>query len=645
MRAKTGTIGIMLLVLALTWACGGSAKLRQVRRQEMQASLGLSRGELEEERRIVRMGTRDTITYRDPEGREVILMKAVLDEDTGEMVAHEVIDAAVITARFRNIAERLGTVDIRFDIHVPAAMQDSRWQLRLSPRLYVQADTLTLPEVIVTGADYRKEQLRGYRMYERYLRSIITDSTRFVDWRNLRIWIERNLTDKESFGPDEQAALLHYTRKMLKRYHRRKWEERDKVFSQYVHSPIITEGVRLDTVLESTDEDLQYEYVQTLRTRPRLKKVEVVLSGAIYEDDVKLYTMPDTPPLAFYISSLSDLASPIERYVKKVVERRVTGHTSCELAFRSGRWELDEDLSGNRSEMARIRKQILELEGSETFLTDSIVIEAFASPEGSLQANALLTKRRAASVAGHFREVVSHYRDSAARSAGFRVSVREDGSEAIGPAPAAAPALRFLSRSRGENWTLLERLVEADTCLTPAQKTAFQAVMALPAGKREKALKEQPYYPHLRQNLYPRLRRVTFDFYLSRRGMVKDTVHTTEPDTVYRRGLELLRERDYTAALEILRPYRDLNTALACLALELNASALNILREQPRTPQVNYLMALLHARRQEDALAVQCFMDACREERSLFFRGNLDPEIHVLVERYGLDRDNENEPY
>ncbi|MBQ3814297.1 MAG: hypothetical protein II841_12170 [Bacteroidales bacterium] len=127
--------------------------------------------------------------------------------------------------------------------------------------------------------------------------------------------------------------------------------------------------------------------------------------------------------------------------------------------------------------------------------------------------------------------------------------------------------------------------------------------------------------------------------------MVKDTVHTTEPDTVYRRGLELLRERDYTAALEILRPYRDLNTALACLALELNASALNILREQPRTPQVNYLMALLHARRQEDALAVQCFMDACREERSLFFRGNLDPEIHVLVERYGLDRDNENESF
>lgn len=638
------TIGLLLCLAAL-YACSSSLKLRQVRRQEMAASLGLSKGELEEERRVIRTGTRDTITYRDPEGREVILMKAVLDEETGEMVANEVIDAAVITARFRNIAERLGTVDIRFDIHVPAAMQDSRWQLRLYPRLYVQADTLPLQEVVVTGADYRKGQLRGYRQYERYLRSIITDSTRFVDWRNLNIWIERNLSDKETFGPDEQAALLHYTRKMLKRYHQKKWNEREKVFSQYVHSPIVTEGIRLDTVLERTDEDLQYEYVQSLRTRPRLKKVEVVLSGAIFEDDEQLYTMPDTPPLAFYISSLSDLADPAERYVKKVVERRVTGHTSCELAFRSGRWELDPTLEGNRAEIARIRDQILSLEQSELFLTDSIVIEAFASPEGGLRTNALLTRRRAASVAGHFENLVERYRDSVRRAGGFRISVGEDGAERIGPAQEGPAPLAFLSRSRGENWTFLERLVKADTCLTSAQKTAFEGAMQETPDKREKALSALPFYRHLRQNLYPRLRRVTFDFYLSRKGMVKDTVHTTEPDTLYRRAVKLLQERDYTAALAILRPYRDLNTALACLALDLNESALSILKEQPPSPQVNYLMALLHARRQEDALAVQCFMDACREERSLFFRGNLDPEIHVLIERYGLNRDNETEPF
>ena len=144
------------------------------------------------------MGKRDTLTVKDDEGNDIIIMKAVRDEETGEMVATDVIDAAVITARFRNIAERLGQIDIRFDIRVPASMQDSKWQLRLYPHLYVMADSLQLPGVILTGTDYRKEQLRGYQLYERYLRSIITDSTRFVDWRNLNIWIERNLAPRRS---------------------------------------------------------------------------------------------------------------------------------------------------------------------------------------------------------------------------------------------------------------------------------------------------------------------------------------------------------------------------------------------------------------------------------------------------------------
>ena len=98
------------------------------------------------------------------------------------------------------------------------------------------------------------------------LYSFIGIITRFVDWRNLNIWIERNLAHKPEFGPDEQEALLHYTRKMLKRYHQRKWAERDKVFSQYVRAPFL-EGIRLDTVIRQADGDFLYEYTQTIRTR------------------------------------------------------------------------------------------------------------------------------------------------------------------------------------------------------------------------------------------------------------------------------------------------------------------------------------------------------------------------------------------
>jgi hypothetical protein len=92
---------------------------------------------------------------------EVLIMKAVKDEE-GEMVATDVISAAMVTARFRNVAERHGKVDLRFRIIVPATMRDSKWQLRFFPDLYMLGDTVSLDPVIITGLDYRRAQLRGY---------------------------------------------------------------------------------------------------------------------------------------------------------------------------------------------------------------------------------------------------------------------------------------------------------------------------------------------------------------------------------------------------------------------------------------------------------------------------------------------------
>ena len=627
---------ILSVFLLLALSCGTSRKMQRIREQGLSASLNLSQGEQEEERRSIRMGTRDTLTVKDEEGNDLIIMKAVRDEQTGEMVAADVIDAAVITARFRNIAERLGQIDIRFDIRVPASMQDSKWQLRLYPNLYVLADSLELPGVIVTGADYRKEQLRGYQQYERYLRSIITDSTRFVDWRNLNIWIERNLAHKPSFGTEEQEALLHYTRKMLKRYHQRKWNERDKAFAQYVRAPLL-KGVRLDTVLKDSNGDLVYEYLQTIRTRPKLKKVDVVLSGAIYQEDRRLYTMPRTAPVSFYVSSLSDLSDGTERYVTRVIERRATSHTSCRLAFRPGKADIDLKLEDNLLQMNAIRAQFKEVEQSGRFEMDSVVVRAWASPEGTVEGNRSLSQRRAAAVADHFQRFLNHYRDSVTQST-FSVKVGENGAETV-EAPSARNA-RFLWRGEGENWALLGGLVRSDTLLSPSARQSYEALEQLPVLQRKSALRKAAYYPHLREALYPRLRVVSFDFFLSRKGMVKDTIHTTEPDTLYRRAVQCLRERDYPAALELLRPYKDFNTALAYLAMDYNASARQILEGLERSPQVNYLLALVNARAQDEAAAVQCFLDAVRQDRSLLFRGNLDPEIHVLIERYGLNQDN-----
>ena len=80
------------------------------------------------------------------------------------------------------------------------------------------------------------------------------------------------------------------------------------------------------------------------------------------------------------------------------------------------------------------------------------------------------------------------------------------------------------------------------------------------------------------------------------------------------------------------------------MSLDYNASAMAILQELERTPQVNYMLALLYARNNDDQKAVQFYLDACRQEKSYVFRGNLDPEIYVLIQRYGLNKqDDEDE--
>jgi hypothetical protein len=130
---------------------------------------------------------------------------------------------------------------------------------------------------------------------------------------------------------------------------------------------------------------------------------------------------------------------------------------------------------------------------------------------------------------------------------------------------------------------------------------------------------------------------VRFDFHLHRKGMVKDTVHTTVLDSVYMRGLQAIRDRDYRTAVTLLRPYDDYNAAVAFCCMDYNESALAILDRLEKNAAVNYLLAIVHSRKGEDQDAVQHYLDACGQDPSYIHRGNLDPEISGLIGRYGLN--------
>ena len=643
---------IFVSAVAILAGCAMQRKLESLRKGSSQALISIA-DENEMPELVADELSRDTLTITGEEGQEVLIMKAVKDDKTGEMVATDVIKAAKVTARFRNLAERNGKVDLCFDVDVPEEMQDSKWQLRFMPEMMILEDTVILEPVIITGKDYRKAQLRGYEHYRKFLASIITDSTLFLNTGQLEVFLQRNLpqiyrlrTDStyvsdESFasiyGVTERQAIDHYTSRYKIRKNNRKIASKDKMFRKYIKAPIITEGLRLDTVISGDGGGFIYRYVQTVHTRPRLRKVEISMSGEIYEQDTRLYTMPRSEPLTFYISSLSSLADNREKYISKVVERNVAANTACYIDFRAGSAEIDMALSDNVEEIGRIKGNLANLISNKTFGLDSIIVTASCSPEGSFLNNSTLSRRRSEAVSLFFDRYIRRYRDSLRRSDGFVIDM-----EGIYEEKKAANEIRFISRNTPENWDMLDRLMASDTVLTRTAKKKYLELASIrDPDEREARFRNEHWYRHLREQLYPKLRTVRFDFHLHRIGMVKDTIHTTELDTTYMNGLQAIRDRDYKTAVTLLRPYRDYNTAVAYCAMDYNASALDILEELPRSAKVNYMLALIYSRTGRTRDAVQCYLDACSGDRTFVSRGNLDPEISALISTYGLNREDD----
>lgn len=648
---------ILVSLAALISSCATQRKLKDIRQgkiTEVQLTLSKEVDHLPEMKAAA--VTRDTLKIKDDDGTDILIMKAIKDEETGEMVATDVIDAATVTARFRNVAERSGKVDLAFQVIVPEAMMDSKWQLRFHPDLYIMEDSTRLDPVIITGTAYRKAQLRGYQQYDRFLARIIQDSTRFVNLKALEIFLKRNIPQIYAFktdstyvsdsvfysvyGVSEQDAVEHYTNQIAKSRNERRKSRMDKMYRKYVKAPIVTEGIRLDTVIVDANGDFIYNYVQTINTRPKLRKADIVLSGEIYEQDERLYLIPRSEPLTFYISSISALADNTERYLTKVIERKASANTECRIDFEVGKSEVKPELGENAIGIHRIKETLASLLNNETYDLDSIVVSATASPEGAYSANNTLAQRRSEAVSKYFSTYIKEYGDSLLMEGG--VSMDLDGGHMR--YTRQRMDIGFTPRCIPENWEDLYTLVENDPVLNVDQKETFRQIYTIEdPDKREKTLQGRSYYSYLKESLYPRLRTVKFNFYLHRKGMVKDTVHTTVIDSTYMRGVQALKDMDYAGALALLSPYKDFNTAVAFMGLNRNANALQILEKLEKTPEVNYLLAVLYSRRGEPEKAVECYLRSCRQNRSYVYRGNLDPEISALIKTYRLNQEEEEE--
>jgi tetratricopeptide (TPR) repeat protein len=290
-----------------------------------------------------------------------------------------------------------------------------------------------------------------------------------------------------------------------------------------------------------------------------------------------------------------------------VLERTVYDNTKAFIDFHQGSHMVDTTLGENASELRRVRKCIADVEAREDLELDSLVIVASCSPEGAYDLNRRLSAARSEAV----RKYIGNF-------------VPEEWKDSLKASELA------------ENWEQLQKLVANDTLISgAARKRILDIVDGMKdPDKAEKKMAAMQEYRYLREKVYPKLRSVRFDFYMHRTGMLKDTVHTTELDTVYMAGIAALKALDYKKAVSLLRPYDDYNSALAFMSADYNHSALDVLgRLDDTDPKVCYLKALVLSRLglQDEALK---YYDLCLAyDPYMRHRANLDPEMHVLVRK------------
>ena len=606
----------MLLLFALS--CSSYRKLEQIRSGEVRMGLGVSEDEpLEDD-----MPEVDVDSIRGSLADGPIIMNAIRDSETGEMVATDIISASRVVARFRNVAERGGKVSISFDVIVPEGMKDSKYQLKIWPYMAVAGDTIGLDPVYITGEKYRSRQIRGYERYRAFLASIVSDTTDFIRIGQLEVFLARNfpqtyamkndstlvddVTAESLFGVTQTQAVTHYTRMWQVRANERRKGMKDRMFAKYVRDPLEVEGIRLDTVLTASTGDFIYRYVHTFRPPPRIKKVEVLLRGKLFENGLEVAQLPFPENISFYISSLNGLVEDRVKYKIVVLERRAYDNTKALLDFGQGSAALDTTMGDNASELRRVRRCMNDVFANEEFELDSLKITASCSLEGSFEVNRRLSDARAKTVSRILEDDLPQQWQEKVQTA-------------------ALP----------ENWEQFSLLVANDTILTEPVKKKIEAQVNL-SSKRpdaaEMALARLQEYRYLREKIYPKLRSVKFEFYMHRVGMVKDTVHTSEVDSVYMAGLDALRNMDYKRAVMLLKPYKDYNSALALLSADYNHTALDVLQElSSDDPKVCYLMAIVLSRLEQKEEASKYLDLAIAYDPMLKYRANLDPELSGYI--------------
>ena len=379
---------------------------------------------------------------------------------------------------------------------------------------------------------------------------------------------------------------------------------REVAFNRFVKFPY-PEDVRLDSLVESRS-TVTYYYSQEVKTDETSKKMLVTLQGQVLAVDDSAYRLPPSDTLSYIVSSMLSFVDTVPRYRIRIVDKYLTVEDRNYIQFFVGDTRVVDTLGDNWRQLDKITGLMRQIVEQQEFWVDTITLTAAASPEGSYAANNILARARAEALK---RYLVRRY----GRSIDTMLTVRWV----------------------AEDWQELTNRIRTDREVVNRDAILELIVAEKNPDRREQAIRQRfpEEYAYIRSVIYPQLRAVNFRYNLRRKGMVKDTIHTTELDTAYARGVQLLQKRKYAKALYVLNDYNDRNTVVAHLSLDHNERAMELLATMPKNAVTEYLRAIACSRLGRKAEGREHFLEACRLDGRMEYRGNLDPEIAELLKQ------------
>lgn len=676
-----------LLILSCTLVFLGCSKTRDLHKLKPTSQIALPQKEVP-----LPNSSEVEIIIADP-NRPVNQSQVLHGEITseGDIQGNVELGEIKVVARSKRVPERAGKVLIEFVVDIPKTLFRKDWQLALFPKLRNEDSIAVLRPMVMTGNEFRRKQERQYESYNNYLQSLEIDpeenKDRFLNKKMYGKYLNRQQFFLEKYNAQikrEYSAFLYFNKilqdrnqlngkpldsnlKNFKRnspvswfsfipyakenrlklldgaqikgwgpelkyalsesdslhayslfWNKKAYDDNNKklaklkdTYEKIVEYPIY-ENAYLDTIVAGGKHQFFYEhYVEASESSP---KMYLALDGAVTATDGSTYHFKAQDTLTYFVSSMTNFIDRSPRFKRKINLRAVQAELSVNLLFPAGKIDVADTLATNERELERLKNIYSDLISNKDLVVDSIIILAGSSPEGSWKFNDVLSQQRASKVSEFIMDYFSDY-----------------------------PQLREVSKpySISENWTLLEELLGKDSLLVDTEREGIlnQIQTIKDPDLREAAIiKSYPQaYNILKDKYYPQLRRISFMFHLHRAGFAKDTVYTNEPDTDYAKGIDLLDKRRYKDALAILREYDDINTAVAHMSLGHDQQAMELLKRQKSTADVDYMLAILHFRTGKEKDALLYYQRACEVDPSKIFRGNLDPEIQKLKSLFNIE--------